>query len=89
MSLIYLNKADVNGTLQELEFTAFLTNDYIYHVGIPVYGICDRWLLRHDNGPRAMFCAWMSLYSLEWEFLYYTSTSSFGGQAIPGLGISD
>lgn len=31
--------------------------------------------------PRAMFCAWMSLYSLEWEFLYYTSTSSFGGQA--------
>eukprot|EP00438_Fugacium_kawagutii_P015465 Skav202295 [mRNA] locus=scaffold3364:111237:117988:- [translate_table: standard] len=29
----------------------------------------------------AMFCAWMSLYSLEWEYLYYTSTSSFGGQA--------
>ena len=75
------------GTLQELEFTAFLTNDYIYHVGIQVYGgICGTahcfisftW---RPFDPRAMFCAWMSLYSLEWEFLYYTSTSSFGGQA--------
>jgi len=59
----------------------FVVIGLVYRLGAP-----DRsWSLQRfsqmTTSIMAMYCAWMSLYSLEWEFLYYTSTSSFGGQA--------
>eukprot|EP00439_Symbiodinium_sp_Y106_P023189 s3966_g2.t2 len=50
------------------------------------FGAADRsWTARRfsqmTTSIMAMFCAWMALFSLEWQFLFYTAQSGFGGQS--------
>lgn len=59
----------------------FIVIGLVYRLGAPERSWSARRFSQMTTSIMAMFCAWMSLYSLEWEFLYYTSTSSFGGQA--------
>lgn len=59
----------------------FIVIGLVYRLGAPERSWSLRRFSQMTTSIMAMFCAWMSLYSLEWEFLYYTSTSSFGGQA--------
>ncbi|CAJ1426320.1 unnamed protein product [Effrenium voratum] len=59
----------------------FITIGLVFRLDVPERSWSSRRFANMTRSIMAMFCAWMFLYSLEWEFLYYTSTSSFGGQA--------
>ncbi|CAK9002849.1 Uncharacterized protein SCF082_LOCUS7499 [Durusdinium trenchii] len=59
----------------------FIVIGLVHRLGAPERSWTSRRFSQMTTSIMAMFCAWMSLYTLEWEFLYYTNASGFGGQA--------
>ncbi|CAE7197542.1 unnamed protein product [Symbiodinium sp. KB8] len=62
-------------------FLGFIIIGVVHRFGAPDRSWTARRFSQMTTSIMAMFCAWMALFSLEWQFLFYTAQSGFGGQS--------